>query len=106
MDWIVLGISIVSEIAGTIAAKHANGFINLPATLLMICCYILSSTGLTIALKTIEVSIAYPLWTGTSILLVSVFGITLLHESVSLTKSLSLLFLAMGVVGLFASGQS
>ncbi|PSB15761.1 hypothetical protein C7B76_12995 [filamentous cyanobacterium CCP2] len=105
MGWFALVIAIFLEIAGTIAAKQSNGFTNLFASVLMICFYALSFTGLTIAMKTIEMSIAYPVWTGISILIVSVVGITLLHESVNSVKGLSLFFLTMGIVGLTASGQ-
>lgn len=105
MGWFTLVIAVVLEIAGTIAAKQSNGFTNLAASVLMIVCYILSFTALTIAMKTIEISIAYPVWTGISILMVSFLGIILLHESVNPTKSISLFLLTMGIVGLTASGQ-
>jgi small multidrug resistance pump len=104
MGWVVLIVAIASEVAGTIAAKQSHGFTNLLASALMVCFYALSFTGLSIAMRTIEMSIAYPVWTGISILAISFLGVTLLHESVTLTKTLSLFCLTVGVIGLIASG--
>jgi small multidrug resistance pump len=106
MGWLFLVAAIAFEVAGTIAAKQANGFTNLTASALMMLCYGLAFSGLTFAMKNIEMSIAYPVWTGVAILAVSMLGITLFHESVSVVKGFSIFFLVVGLVGLTMGGQS
>lgn len=106
MNWFFLLISIALEVAGTIAAKRSNGFTEPVASIIMICLYILSFSSLTIAMKNLDMSIAYPIWTGCSIVIVSILGIILLHEPIDSTKSFSLFFLALGLIGLSASSQS
>jgi small multidrug resistance pump len=105
MGWFALVIAIVLEILGTIAAKQSNGFTNLAASVLMVYCYVLSFTGLAIAMKTIEMSVAYPMWTGISILMVSFLGMALLNESTNPIKAISLFLLTVGIVGLTAGSQ-
>jgi small multidrug resistance pump len=95
MGWPFLIAAIALEVAGTIAAKQANGFTNLGASALMMLCYTLAVSGLTFAIKTIEVSIAYPVWTGISILIISILGVTLFRESMSITKGISIFFLVI-----------
>jgi len=106
MGWLFLVAAIVLEVAGTIAAKQANGFTNLAASVLMMLCYGLSFSGLTFAMKSIEMSIAYPVWTGFAILVVSMLGITLFHESIGFVKGFSIFLLVIGLVGLTMGGQS
>ena len=47
-----------------------------------------------------DVSIAYTIWGAFGILLISAIGIIFLHESVSLLKIISILFIIIGTVGL------
>ncbi len=106
MAWFFLFVAIALEVAGTIAAKQANGFTNLMASFMMLLFYCLSFTGLTLAMKSIEMTVAYPVWTGVAILMVSIFGITLFHESMNLGKGVSIFLLTLGIVGLTMGGQS
>lgn len=106
MGWLFLIMTIVLEVGGTIAAKQANGFTNLVASTWTILFYILSFICLTIAMKNIEMSIAYPIWTGVAILTTSVLGIVLFHESMNVAKGCSIFFLTLGLVGLTMGGQS
>ncbi|HEY9643642.1 MAG TPA: multidrug efflux SMR transporter [Coleofasciculaceae cyanobacterium] len=106
MGWLFLGAAIVLEVAGTISAKQANGFTNFTASVLMMLCYGLAFSGLTFAMRSIEMSIAYPVWTGVAILAVSILGIILFHESMGLVKGFSIFLLVIGLVGLTMGGQS
>jgi small multidrug resistance pump len=106
MGWLFLVLAIVLEVLGTIAAKQANGFTNLGASASMMLCYGLAFSGLTFAMKNIEMSTAYPVWTGAAILAVSFLGIILFHESMNLAKGFSIFFLVIGLVGLTMGGQS
>jgi small multidrug resistance pump len=106
MGWIFLVAAIVMEVAGTLAAKHADGFTNHIASILMLVCYGLSLGGVSFAMRSIEMSTAYPIWTGTAILVISVLDITLFHESMSYAKATAIFFLVIGLIGLTMGNQS
>jgi small multidrug resistance pump len=93
------------EVAGTVAAKQADGFANYIAFILMLICYGSSLSGVTFAMKSIEMSIAYPVWTGAAILVIAVLDIALFRESMSFTKGFSLFFLVISLVELTMGTQ-
>jgi small multidrug resistance pump len=74
-------------------------------SLLMFVFYGLSLVGLNFALKTIELSVAYAVWSALGIMLVSVIGMTWFKEPVSVLKLGCLLLVVVGVVGLQLSGS-
>lgn len=100
MGWFLLVAAIIPEVIGTILSKQANGFQNLNTSALMVICYSLSLGGLTLAMKTIEMSIAYSVWTGCSILAISILDIAIFNESMSFPKGLSVALLVTGLIGL------
>lgn len=106
MGWFFLVVAIAFEVSGTIAAKQANGYTNLAASALMIFFYVLSLSGLTLAMKSIDMSIAYPVWTGVAVLVLSILGVTLFHESMSYAKAIAIFFLVIGLIGLTMGDQS
>jgi phosphate transport system substrate-binding protein len=106
MDWVFLSASIILEVLGTLSAKQANGFTNLTASACMMLFYGLSFTGLTIAMRGIEMSVAYPIWTGVAILSISVLDAIFYHEPISLAKGFSIFLLLTGLVGLTMGHKS
>jgi small multidrug resistance pump len=105
MAWVILIAAIITEVAGTVAAKQAHGFTNFVASILMLLYYGLSLSGVTFAMKSIAMGIAYPVWTGSAILIVSILDVTLFYESMNVTKGFSIFFLVLGLVGLIMGGQ-
>ena len=105
MGWFLWVAAIVPEVVGTILSKQANGFRNLPASALMVICYCLSLSGLTFAMKTIDMSIAYSVWTGCSILAIAILDFSIYHETMSFAKGLSTVLLVTGLVGLSMEHQ-
>lgn len=105
MGWFLLVAAIIPEVMGTILSRQANGFQNLNTSALMVICYCLSLIGLTLAMKTIEMSVAYSIWTGCSILAISILGVGIFNETMSFTKGLSIVLLVIGLVGLMTEHQ-
>jgi len=66
--------------------------------------YLFSLAALALALKRIDVSIAYAIWAGVGTVLVAVVGILWFQEPVSLLKVGSILLIVAGVVGLHLGG--
>lgn len=104
--WVYLSLAIATEVAGTICMKLSNGFeITMYGTLVFVF-YGISFYLLTIALKHIDVSIAYAIWAGAGIALISLFGLVIFDESLTTVKVLSLLAIVAGVIGLNLSGAN
>jgi len=103
-SWFMLMMAIVFEVTGTTAMKLSDGFTRPLPSILLILFYFLSLAALTLALKRIEVSIAYAVWAGMGTVLVVVIGILWFREPVSLLKVGSILLIVAGVVGLHLSG--
>ena len=98
--WLILGIAIACEVVGTVFMKLSDSltkWIWIPPMLLA---YVLSLLGLALALRTIEVGIAYAVWAGIGTLLIAVIGVMFFAESISAIKLVSILLVILGVVGL------
>ena len=99
-SWLFLTAAIVCEVVGTSLMKLSESltrWIYIPP---MLVAYLLALGGLALALKTIEVGIAYAVWAGVGTLLIAAIGIVFFAESTSLLKMVSMLFVIVGVVGL------
>lgn len=100
MSWLYLALAIVFETSGTTFLKLSNGFTVLFPSISAIMSYGLCFLFLSYALRTIEMGVAYAIWGALGIFLISIIGIVFLHESVSLLKIASILFIILGTVGL------
>lgn len=93
-------LAILFEVAGTTSMKLSYGFTHLAPSVLIVVFYVIAFTFLTLSLKRLEVSLAYAIWSGLGTLLIAAIGIVFFHESVTLIKMVSLIFIVVGVVGL------
>jgi small multidrug resistance pump len=106
LAWIFLSAAIASEVVGTVFLRFTDGFTNpLPSTL-VVATYALSLWLTALALKQLEVSLAYAVWAGVGTAAVAVIGMTAMGESVSTLKLASIALVIGGVVGLNLSGAS
>jgi small multidrug resistance pump len=103
MSWVFLVLAIVLEVSGTTCMKVAQGFTRLVPSVLMFGFYGLSIASLTLALKRIEVSVAYAVWSAVGTALIAAIGILWFRETMNLLKGVSLALIILGVVGLHLS---
>ena len=106
VDWLLLAAAIVLEVAGTVSMKLSHGFTQALPSAMLVVCYAASFTCLNFALRTIEVSVAYAIWSAIGLILVSAIGMLVLRESAGLFKIGSIALIVLGVVGLYAGGAS
>lgn len=106
MHWIYLIAAILSEIAGTISMKYSEGFTKLLPSALLFIFYGAALTFITIALKKIDLSIAYTIWAGVGTTIIAIIGIFFFNEEVTLLKIVSIIFVIIGVAGLKLSSSS
>lgn len=98
--WMYLGAAIACEVVGTTMMKLSDSltrWVWIPPMLLF---YLFSLGGLALALRTIEVGVAYAVWAAVGTLLIAVIGIVFFSESVTLLKMVSIGLVVAGVVGL------
>jgi small multidrug resistance pump len=104
MAWLYLIGAIVTEVVGTTSMKLSDGFSKLVPSILVFVFYGLSLVALTLALKRIDVSVAYAVWSGIGTALIAAIGLLIFKEPLGLVKILSLLCIIAGVIGLNATG--
>jgi small multidrug resistance pump len=104
MHWIFLILAILFEVSGTTNMKLSHGFTRLVPSILIFVFYSISFTFLTLALKKIDISIAYAIWSGLGTALIATIGILLFKEPLTALKLISIVLVIAGVVGLNLSG--
>lgn len=105
MSWIYLLLAIVLEVCGTTCMKLSQGFTNILPSILMFVFYGLCFSFLTLALKRIDVSIVYAVWSGLGTALIAIIGILWFKEPVTAIKMTSLALIIAAVIGLNFSSK-
>lgn len=96
--WILLALAIIAEITGTLSMKWASVSGGHTGFILMLAMIALSYIFLAFAVKKIALGVAYALWEGIGILLITLFSVLLFDESLSLLKIAGLTTLVIGIV--------
>lgn len=104
MAWLYLAVAILFEVAGTTAMKMSEGFTRLTPSILLFVLYGLAFTALTLALRTINLGVAYAIWAGVGTALIAVIAVLVFSESLSIVQIVSLGLIVAGVIGLHLGG--
>jgi small multidrug resistance pump len=99
-------LAILAEVTGTICVKLSQGFTRLVPSVLIFVFYGLSLGFLGLALKKVDLSLAYAVWSGLGIALIASVGILYFREPVTIMKMASLALIVAGVVGLNVVGEA
>jgi len=102
--WFYLAGAIVLEAAGTTSMKLSDGFTRLVPSILIFLFYAASFVALTFALKGIDVSLAYAIWSGIGTVMITTIGIMYFQEPLTALKIVSIGLIVVGVAGLRLSG--
>jgi small multidrug resistance pump len=102
--WIYLLIAILTEVVGTTMMKVSQGLTRLVPSVTMFVMYAVSFVFMAFALKKIEVSTAYAIWSGLGTALIATIGIVAFRESFSISKLLGIVMIIGGVVLLNIKG--
>jgi small multidrug resistance pump len=105
MAHLYLFIAIVGEVAATSALKSAEGFTRLLPSIVVIVGYGIAFYFLSLVLKTIPVGIAYAVWSGLGIAIITVIGAILFKQIPDLPAIVGMLFIIAGVaiINLFSN---
>jgi len=100
MSWFYLLAAILLEVCGTTCMKLSQGFTRLVPSVLLFVFYGLAFAAVTLAVKRIEISTAYAVWSGLGTALIAVVGILWFKESFGIVKAASLVLIIVGLLGL------
>ena len=100
MAWAYLAAAATFEIIFAMSMEYAEGFTRVVPTAITVVGVVGGIGFLTLAMKSLPVSIAYPIWTAVGTLGTVLLGYLLLDEPLTTTKLLSALAIIGGVAGL------
>ena len=98
MPWLLLGIAITGEVIATSALKASDGFSRWGYGGVSIVGYAISFYFLAIVLKTIPVGVAYAIWAGAGVALVTLIGVALFGQKLDLFAYLGIGLIVAGVI--------
>jgi small multidrug resistance pump len=96
--YIYLAIAITAEVIATTSMKALDGFSRPLPLLLVVAGYSLSFWMLSLVVKTIPVGIAYAIWAGLGIVLVSVAAALIYQQKLDLPAAFGMALIVAGVL--------
>ncbi|SDF87881.1 small multidrug resistance pump [Methanolobus vulcani] len=105
MSYLYLAFAIIFEICGTTCMKLSAGLTKPLPSVLIFVFYGISFISFTIALKKIEVSVAYAIWAGLGVAMISAIGHFGFGEPMPPVRIAFLVLIAIGVIGLHLSSS-
>ncbi len=96
--WIALGIAIVAETIATSAMKSSEGFSKLVPSVIVVIGYGIAFYFLSVTLKVIPVGIAYAIWSGVGIVLISLVGWIMFGQKLDAPAIIGMALIISGVV--------
>lgn len=98
LNYVYLGVAIVSEVIATSALKASNEFTRLGPSIVVVLGYALAFYMLSLTLRTIPIGIAYAIWSGVGIVLVALVGLFWFRQSLDLPAIVGMTLIVAGVV--------
>ncbi|MGJ7541590.1 DMT family transporter [Variovorax sp. LT1R16] len=108
MTWLYLAFAIVAEVAATSALKASEGFTRLGPSVLVVVGYGIAFFLLSLTLRTVSVGVAYAIWSGAGIVLVSLVGLVLFKQRLDgpAMLGMGLIVAGVAVIQLFSKTTS
>lgn len=98
INWILLTIAIVSEVIATSALKASEGFTRLGPSVLVVLGYASAFYFLSLTLRSIPVGIAYAVWSGAGVVLITLVGWLWLDQKLDAPALLGMGLIVSGVL--------
>lgn len=98
MSYLFLTIAIIAEVVATSALKASQGFSVLMPSIITILGYAVALFFLSLTLKTIPVGIAYAIWSGAGIVLISTVGWIFFKQHLDLAAIIGLGLMLAGII--------
>jgi small multidrug resistance pump len=96
--WVFLSVAIVSEVIATSALKASEGFTRLWPTLVVVAGYLSAFYFLSLTLKTIPVGVAYAIWSGVGVVLITLIAWVYFKQALDTPAIIGLSLIIAGVI--------
>ncbi len=100
MSWIYLGAAILLEVAGITSMKLSRGFSEPLPSMAVPLFYMFSAVAVILALKKLDLSTTYAIWSGVGTALAVMIGVAYFREPLTMLKITSIALVIIGVIGL------
>ncbi|WP_116364790.1 SMR family transporter [Parahaliea mediterranea] len=97
-NWLFLGVAIVAEVVATSSLKGSEGFTRFWPSLVVVAGYAISFYFLSLTLRAIPIGIAYAIWSGLGIVLISLAGWLLFGQKIDAASALGMALIILGVL--------
>ena len=97
-NWIFLCVAIIAEVIATSALKSSEGFSKPIASVIVVLGYIIAFYCLSLTLKTIPVGIAYAIWSGVGIVLVTIIAWIVFDQKLDVWGIIGIALIMSGVL--------
>lgn len=98
MTWLTLGGAIVCEVIGTSLLQASNQFTKPLPTIGMAICYGAAFYLLSLSLKAMPVGLAYAIWSGLGVVLISIIGLVAFKQRLDIPAVVGLVMIVGGVI--------
>jgi len=98
MQYVYLLVAIVGEVIGTSALKASHGFTRVLPSIVVLVGYAVSFYFLSLALKTIPVGVAYAIWSGVGVALITLIGWVAFKQALDAAALAGIALIVAGVV--------
>lgn len=107
MHWVYLVTAILAEVVATSSLKLAEGFTKLVPSIIVVAGYSASFYFLSLALKYIPLGIAYAIWCGIGIVLVTLVGWFFYKQAMDIPAMIGIVLIFAGVllINLFSKSK-
>lgn len=103
--WLLLLLTVLFEVAGTTSMKLSDGFKNTLPSIMIYVFYGASFAIFPLALKGIDLSVGYAMWSGLGTTMTSLIGFYYFGDSITTTKIIALIAIIGGCVLLNFAGE-
>lgn len=97
-NWIILFIAIAAEVIATSALKSSEGFTKPVASIVVVVGYVIAFYCLSLTLKTIPVGIAYAIWSGVGIVLITTVAWFVFDQKLDVWGIVGIILIMSGVL--------
>lgn len=98
MAYLLLAVAIIAEVIATSALKASNEFTRLLPSLLVVIGYGTAFYCLTLVLRSIPLGIAYAIWSGAGIALITIIGAIAFRQMLDTPAIIGIGFIITGVL--------
>ena len=97
-SYLALGIAIVGEVIATTALKSSDSFTRLVPSIITVIVYGVALYFLTVTMETIPTGVAYAIWSGLGIVLITIASYFIHGQKIDMMGMLGMALIIAGVV--------